>query len=691
MNMLTLVYVLRYIIIAITLPGYLFFGWHVKYLKGIWNGYIRGLYDKTFVTERRDLFWARTGYLLAAFYIVLFFNPFSYLLQVYSIHRFAYQWIAQNYIVYQYLYLFFYYLMFWYHQVALAALVYVPLEQLAIKPMLKSALSTKEVQSSIRMEYRERAIQRKEVFAGIDLETGNPLYLTDAQRRLHVEITGTTGTGKTESAILPWTYQDIRAGKGAIIIEAKGSIEFYRKLYTLCKQDNRCRQRFNFCNLSDPATSNTYNPLFRGSAVELKDRIMGAFDWSEQFYKDRAESTLLTILQAVEATGKKITFMDLYLLFTEIHALEELYRQVPDQFLKWNLGSKVLGDFKQVQKVCEGFISKLNLMSLGGVARIINTYTPDIDLLEIYRNNEVVYFCLPTNLIGETAKAFGRMLLMDLRSTAGYIEQGQARRHFFPAFIDEFAEFASIGFVTWLNKSRSTGVAIHIAHQSFGDLKQVNPSFVDQVTDNTNIKMVFRVNSPDTAEAFSTQLGTETTWKETEQIDKSLLLQHQGTKGSLREVEEFVVHPNVIKKLPMGRAVIFGKHPREFNHLIQTDYIPDPPELIPLSISRGRDAGEEGNGFNFMQLLLKRTAKDGPQSAEGKPGAQRTDKVKVESRLVNKPRSGKGVSPAPVVLQAEYPDQSLEIHQELIASDCEHGHDHHHDHDDDDDGQSKFD
>ncbi|MGE5605403.1 MAG: type IV secretory system conjugative DNA transfer family protein [Bacteroidota bacterium] len=690
MNSLIVVSVLRYVIIAITLPGYGFVLWNYQVIKGIWNSYLRGLFDKSFVTERRDLFWAKTAFILLAFYAGHYLKPLQYVLKVPIIHKFVSELISYNYLTYKDLYLCYYYLLFWFKKVQLIALIYVPLEQLVLKPLLVSAKSSLEVQSSIRMKYREKAISRKCIFAGVDTDTQKPLYLTNAQRQLHVEITGTTGAGKTESAILPWSYQDIRAGKGAIIIEAKGSIDFYKKLYTLCKMAD-CQQHFYICNLSDPVRSNTYNPLFRGSAVELKDRIMGAFDWSEQFYKDRAESILLTILQAVESTGKKITFMDLYLLFTEIHALEALYRQVPDEFRKWNLGSKVLGDFKQVQKDCAGIIAKLNLMSLGGVSEIINTYTPDIDLLEIYRNNEVVYFCLPTNLIGETAKAFGRMLLMDLRSTSGYIEQGKAQRRFFPAFIDEFAEFASVGFVTWLNKSRSTGIAIHIAHQSYGDLKQVNPSFVDQVTDNTNIKMVFRVNSPDTAEAFSTQLGTETTWKETEMIDKSLLLQRQGPKGSLREVEEFVVHPNVIKRLPMGRAIIFGKHPKEFNHLIQTDYIPDPKEFIPIPFSRGQGAGDGCRGFNFRELVLKRTAKNSPQPA----GANSEEKVFSEDESYeNKSQSEKQKNHSEVPLQSEYPDQEIEMHLDLTTPELQQGNfdmdDLTNNHYDDGDEQSKF-
>jgi hypothetical protein len=683
MNVLKVAGLLKYLIISLTLPSYFFYLWHFKSIVAIWNMYIRGLFDKSFVTSRQDMFWARMACGLIIFYAFVTLQPVKEALKVPFIYKLVYNLIYQHYTLYSIIAFMFNITVIWVKKTTLIAIIYILFDQYVLNHLNSLGLATKDVKKSARESYREKAIERKQIFVGVDLKKGKPLYLTDEHRKLHVEIVGTTGTGKSESAILPWSYQDIRAGKGVIIIEAKGSVDFCEKLYTLYKNDG-CKQRFYFCNLSDPENSNTYNPIIRGSSYELKDRIIGAFDWSEQYYKTRSESTLLSILRAVESAGKKITFQDLYLIFTEPRICNDLYRQVKDEFIKWTLGSRVLGDWDHVQKDCQGLIAKLNLMAQGGVASIMNTYAPDIDLLDVYRNNEIVYFCLPTNLMGETAKAFGRMLLMDLRSTAGYIELGQAERHFFPAFIDEFAEFASPEFVTWLNKSRSTGIAIHIAHQSYGDLKQVNPSFVQQVTDNTNVKMVFRVNDSDTAEAFSKQLGTKTVWKETSQIDRSLLFKRQGDKGSLREVEEFAVHPNIIKgKLPMGHALIFGKHPKSFDKLVQTDYIPDPEVLVPMSFPERR-TGSEGVGFNFLKLLLTPTNKNIPA-----PASKNSDEVFIESKakVANPDSTGQ----AGIEMFTEYPDQDIEMHQDLIEYDDQHDAEReHHDHDDDD-FKSKFD
>lgn len=569
---------LRYLIIAFTLPAYFFYLFNLRCIVSSFNMYVRAVIGD-YLIKRKDRYYAGLSIVLIAFYLLVYLNLFSFLFTYFEFGSYQVyaDWVYRLYL----------YIKIWVIRVSYIAIPFVILDEIMLKKILSNE-GDSAPGKLIKYRYREKAIKNGDVFAGTSRDNKvKPLYISDEMRSLHVECVGTTGTGKSASFIFPWAYQDIKRGKGVIIIDAKGDVDFFEKLYNYHNKFNKDNdQEIKFVNLGDTSFSHSYNPLFRGNAIELKDRIMGAFKWSEEFYRTRSESTLLTLLQGIDNVDKKITFHDLYLLLTEEKAVEELRNMVEDDFIKKQLQSKILDDFKSVKKECSGLINNIDLMAHGGINEIVNTYNPDVDLLEVYKNNEIVYFTLPTNLIGDTARAFGKMLLMDLKSTAGYIERKEAKKHFYPVFIDEFAEFATEEFVGWLNKARSSGFSIHLAHQSLGDLEQINKAFVKQVIDNTNIKILFRVNDSETAESFVKQLGTFSTFKETERVEKSLLTQSEGFMGSVREVEEFIISPNEIKReLKRGQALIFGKHPEMFYTLINTDFIDDLNDNLEVELS----------------------------------------------------------------------------------------------------------
>src|SRR5205823_13156954 len=81
----------------------------------------------------------------------------------------------------------------------------------------------------------------------------------------------------------------------------------------------------------------------------------------------------------------------------------------------------------------------------------------------------------------------------------------------------------------------------------------------DQVLGNTEIKLAHRQEVPRSAQTIAEIAGTETVWEETEQIGGSLLSGYPLSRGTRREVERFVVHPNEIKTLPPGDAVLISK------------------------------------------------------------------------------------------------------------------------------------
>jgi type IV secretory pathway TraG/TraD family ATPase VirD4 len=140
-------------------------------------------------------------------------------------------------------------------------------------------------------------------------------------------------------------------------------------------------------------------------------------------------------------------------------------------------------------------------------------------------------------------------------------QEGDKEHPFFSAYLDDFTEYLYPGFVSLLNKSRSANVGVVFAHQAIGDIKALGDDVANSILTNSNLKIIMRGNEPDTAEYFAKVIGTQEAEKVTERAEKNFFGQSRTGQGSLREVEEFVVHPNLIKRnLGVGEAVVIIPH-----------------------------------------------------------------------------------------------------------------------------------
>ncbi len=122
-------------------------------------------------------------------------------------------------------------------------------------------------------------------------------------------------------------------------------------------------------------------------------------------------------------------------------------------------------------------------------------------------------------------------------------------------FIDEFANFVCPEFLRLISMSRSAGFALHFSHQSLGDLKDISAGYISQIIDNAGTKIVLRVPDPDTAEYMARVFGTEAAEKFTYQTEHEGEDVEKSGRGTLREVREFLVSPDILRRLSQGDAL----------------------------------------------------------------------------------------------------------------------------------------
>ena len=412
-------------------------------------------------------------------------------------------------------------------------------------------------------------------FAGLNALTGEKIFLPDENRMEHTQIVGVTGGGKTEGGIVPALIHDIIRGRGAAVIDMKGDRSLLEKISAAVVATGR-EKDFYFFSLSDPKRSHTYNPLRRGNASEVKDKIISAQVWSEVYYKKTSEIATLQLCHALRQLGEEITFHRLLSLMRDLKSIDKLRQQLDALKINHELTS-LLSVLDGKTRDLSGLMADFTAMVGSEFGDLLAHGKGEIDLLDIYQNRKIVLFQLHTGLYQETAIRLARMIIQDIKSVSNAIQAYTvaADRQFFGLYIDEFASIAFEAFIELLNKARSSKIAISIAHQSLGDLAQVSEGFQSQIFDNTNTRMVFRQNSATSRDLITKMGGTIEVEKFTHQTEHDGRQESFTGRGSSRRVETFQIDPNIITELQTGYCVLV-QHKRTGKDRItymQSDYL----------------------------------------------------------------------------------------------------------------------
>ena len=177
--------------------------------------------------------------------------------------------------------------------------------------------------------------------------------------------------------------------------------------------------------------------------------------------------------------------------------------------------------------------------------------------------------CLSLDAAGapQTARTIGTLAVQDLCATFGRLARdGWGKERMCPVILDEFGALGTPRVADLYARARSAGGAVLLATQDLdADLEAVSPQFAASVRTNANVWLVLRQTRGEAADAIARDIGSRLTWKETVQVEDdwdALGGMHAASGvGSLREVDEFILHPNDIKSLPQGGAYLVVKVP----------------------------------------------------------------------------------------------------------------------------------
>ena len=421
---------------------------------------------------------------------------------------------------------------------------------------------------------RKTSKQERDIFIGYHKK--KPVFISNAQRTTHTQVIGTTGSGKTESVILPSIIQDIKNKNGVLIIDGKSDNDFLEKLYSYVIKFDR-KKDFKLFSLPNVKGSYSFNPLKGNSSIEIAEKVFSAFQFENEYYRNIQYKIFLNLISLVQARAQP-TFKLIHSLLTDKEELSLWLNGCKDKkthnILKAFIG---LSDREREERI-SGLEAGLAHFTQSECHSLFDETESTISINQALENGEILYFQLPTMLYPFLGSATGKLVLQSLQSAVSKRHLSSQRERLFSVYLDDFQDYIYQGFGSLLNKSRSANVAMVFSHQSLGDLEKVSSSFSDVVLTNTNLKIIMRTTDPKTCDYFAKYFGTKASIKETEQTDKDFFGISKTGRGSLRKVEEYIFHPNLFKKIPVGSGLISIPESDTVKHL-EVSF----PRLKPLS------------------------------------------------------------------------------------------------------------
>lgn len=412
------------------------------------------------------------------------------------------------------------------------------------------------------LEWRRKKIDDTNIYIGDDKFEKSPVYLPINDMARHIQIMGGTGAGKTnllKNMIEPL----IEKGESVIFLDMKAEKEmvtWLKNTHKLYKKE----ENFSLVSTNSPEDSVAINPVKKEDLSDLVSMIMESLEWSESYYEDRCRFALNHAIKYFEKVQKEdnkfLKLDDLIGVLSSSQYFEKLERKnqvfsTEKEEKKVFLGTLYNENLqKDISKLIAG-LDALQKSKLG--ERFCNTSSETKSLAEIVENGGLVYVQLNAMKDELSARLAGKLLLQDLINTVG--EKNANGEQFSnkkcTLIIDEFSDFATDNFIKLLNKCRGAGMGVIIAYQSSGDLEHVSRVFAKRVSSNCGIKFFFGTNDPEEAEDMSKRVGTVKGTKMTQKILEDIVQE----VGSIRDVEEFLIHPNDVKNMEIGEVLMLNK------------------------------------------------------------------------------------------------------------------------------------
>ncbi|MBU2766678.1 TraM recognition domain-containing protein [Acidithiobacillus ferrivorans] len=420
---------------------------------------------------------------------------------------------------------------------------------------------------------------------------GQNLYVHDDGAVRHEFGMGKSGGGKTQYLKHRLRQQMMRGG-GAMVIDAKDDYEFLDDIWSMARVYGR-EYDVRVINIDDPAISHSYNPLLRGDGEAVTDRFINTVEVgtnaSGEHFRTQARIALLPTITALKFLGMPYNATDLYILMRVPKAMEWLMRELrtkdrhSEEYLNYYM---FVDSNRKHDKASDSYEINMAFLNtqIGGVAgrllpygssgmgKIMNTYSPEVDLLEAIASNQIVILMLPQLEKSESAMSFARMFLSDFRSCIASIYRDPLKyRPIIPyeVYLDEFGSYAMTAVAPLFEMARGANIELMPFFQTVANLTRLGEEFAIQVMENTESQLFLNLGGKDSRNTaaeisgevlrfFKSVTSSKNYGKNFKSEDRDVFdgkTETSGTSMGLKQAYDYLVRPEVFASLGLGEAI----------------------------------------------------------------------------------------------------------------------------------------
>jgi len=398
-----------------------------------------------------------------------------------------------------------------------------------------------------------------EVLIGQDVQDGGlvRIPLGGSRGGTHTLVLGAAGSGKTVT-MTGVAVHAVEHGMGAVLIDPKNDPQMLEHARRVAERVGRPFVHWT------PEGSVVYNPYAHGSETEIADKLLAGEQWSEPHYLRQAQRYIGNEVRVLRQAGIVVSLANV-VRYLDPEELEVLVRGLPEQRVE--RVTAYLESLTPAQHTgLSGVRDRLAVMAESDVGQWLDpesTDAPSFDLRQMIERRAVVYFSLESDRRPLLAHMLGAAIVQDLQSTVAAL---QGRPIPTVVVIDEFSALAAEQVSRLFGRARAAGMSLLLGTQEFADMRvSGNQHLLEQVLGNLTALIAHRQVVPDSATLIADVAGTQGAWSTT---------MHSDGKGTRSRGREYVIHPDEIKGLPCGYAVVIvptAKRPVRITQIFSLD------------------------------------------------------------------------------------------------------------------------
>lgn len=466
------------------------------------------------------------------------------------------------------------------------------LSVLIISMNISFSISNSRFIKSIFNKHKNNNLERDsnslQLVVGLNNESGKTLAIPEYGLFQNILITGTIGSGKTSSAMYPFTrqlleykYNDANSKIGMLILDVKGN--YFSQVYNYVQNIGRLDDLIEIKIKGNYFYNPLDKPFLKPSVIanQLKTiLLLFSPNNSESYWLDKAEAVLTEAIKLCRLYNNNyVTFTEIHNLVTKPDYYHEKIANLREKFTKNELSKKQIYNLLSAINFFEKEFLSLDLRTLNilrsEITRITNCFVSDFEVertfcppknkinfhgfKDVINLGKIVVLNMNINEFRNLSKIISAYLKIDFQTEVMRRLTKKNISNRVVAFIsDEYSEYVTSTDANFFSQSREARCINIISTQSYNSILNTlnNKYSTEIIVQNLVNKIWFRTDDIYTIENAQKQIGKV----DKERLSKTI------SENAKQTNYNFITHSFNSKDSSISESI---------NTYVQNDYVYD--------------------------------------------------------------------------------------------------------------------